>query len=77
MSVAIGMSNFAWQKQKCVLQIFPRTESSLRMSGPWREEESNARLGRLAHNLRGEQKTGETFLIWIRCNPLKSLDSDE
>jgi len=40
-------------------------------------EESNARLRHLAHNPEGESKPEKIFFIWIRCNPLKSPDSDE
>jgi hypothetical protein len=68
---------FARQNQKYVLIVFCLPESNRRMAAALPGEESNARLRHLAHNLEGESKPEKVFFIWIRCNPLKSPDSDE
>ena len=68
---------FARQNQKYVLIMFCLPESNGREAAALRGEESNARLRHLAHNPEGESKPEKIFFIWIRCNPLKSPDSDE
>ena len=67
---------FARQNQKYVLIMFCLPESNGARPPPC-EGRKATRLRHLAHNPEGESKPEKIFFIWIRCNPLKSPDSDE
>jgi hypothetical protein len=40
-----------------------------------RPRKERKRFGTFAHSPRRELRRARNFLIWIRCNPLKSLES--